>query len=1482
MKTLLHDSIQRVSRLDTQGGDRPACRLGPASLAFSAVMVLAVGLIGFCGCGNATELVAPILDSAPEPVAPILIPGDGTLQLRGIAPSSGPVDQETVVLLEGSGFVNGMTVRFGDVAAVQVQVYDDTRAAVLVPSLVAGTVDVSIEDNGSGATLSDAFAFFLLPPEDGTDTDGDGLTDHQELKGWPIRVDPFGWGLDPGFLGNEFFALPPVSPETVRPVIVVYTARSNPNDPDSDDDGLGDFDEFIVRSDARLRDTDGDGLWDGEEVFRWLTSPVSVDSDGDARSPDPSSAFASLPPNPSLFDGAELYDSAELQKAPADRGPIKFNATSPTLADTDGDNVRDTDEIDTPVRTPLLADMPQLIFEIVDSIDIRLDVEYAEEEGKSTAFETSFTTAESRSQSESQSNTVSASVTVGVEVGFGPLDFGGASVETTAGYEHSWESTVESTVSSEQTSTQIEEKSRTNTETSATGSMTAGVKVTNIGNITVQVTDLGFTVRRWQPNIDPGDDSPGEYSTFAALGVDLGPGLTLSPGADSGVLLASAEDVNADRIKAFLAKPDALQIEPAAFELVNDEGFNFAFIEEVTRARTARVSIDFGDGRFEEYRIATNVDRNADGTLAGINIAKVLDLTVGPGNWETQSVVDPCAAQPPNLVSNGSFEIPDLDTCGCPGSGAPEDWVADTSDESVLVFVKDEDEGYPPAPDGDQWLNFIIPDDGDYGAVFQQIGVVHDNSVLNYLFTGGRYLGLGGQGSISIWAGDPTAGGVLLDEALFDADDPSLLESSGAFNTGAGNAGAPLYVRFEVFAGVGGMWYVVDDIVFTQSDVLWRVRDVETELDDTPRFWSVFLAGENTSGGLIFADTVLHNGDSVLIALTKDEDGDGIYAAQEQQYGSSDLTADSDGDGLTDPEEAAREYVDQGTCQTLEGGWIVQVTLRDGSMIDFRVYSDPRKSDSDGDGVDDLQEKIDGTNPNSRDTDQDGLTDDVDPRPTIQAGILYVLKGNPSGAGTSWGTAFGELSEGMDAAIARNSDGDETNDISEIWVSSGAYDLSAQALPNAVKIYGGFAGGETRLAQRTANGVVNGTFINQETPGSPMIRESSTVTARLDGFAFQGSDARAVVLTAALHQVEIANCFFFENSSGTLGGAIQTQGFGATLTLEDCVFVGNNVTGTGAGGGAVSMGFGILNVRRCIFIGNSVQATDSSAGAFGGAISAGIAAVLIEDSRFSNNVVRGPDASSDGPLHGGALAFHLFANVTIRNCTFENNEVDDNGIVLVHDTFFTPLAWSESRAGGGVALLSGAEADFLNCVFVGNRAPMFGGGLYVDPDSKAGVTNCTFHGNEAYPNLLEGGSPGDVIYVLPCEPTGAALTFTPIGVGGGIGTQGTVITDNSVFWDNIGVDTIKVVFAFLPLVDEPVSMEQQIATPPVGLPEIEPFGQCVTSAGTISYSHCAVKDNGLTYFTMNLFEGIGNINPEDPLFANAPGPAISILRPARR
>ncbi len=53
---------------------------------------------------------------------------------------------------------------------------------------------------------------------------------------------------------------------------------------DSDGDRLNDAGEFAAGTDPNNRDTDGDGLWDGEEIIAIGTDPTVVDTDGDGLS----------------------------------------------------------------------------------------------------------------------------------------------------------------------------------------------------------------------------------------------------------------------------------------------------------------------------------------------------------------------------------------------------------------------------------------------------------------------------------------------------------------------------------------------------------------------------------------------------------------------------------------------------------------------------------------------------------------------------------------------------------------------------------------------------------------------------------------------------------------------------------------------------------------------------------------------------------------------------------------------------------------------------------------------------------------------------------------------------------------------------------------------------------------------------------------------------------------------------------------------
>ena len=61
-----------------------------------------------------------------------------------------------------------------------------------------------------------------------------------------------------------------------------YLAGTNPQSTDTDGDGLSDADELrIYHTDPRLLDTDGDGLSDFAEIKTWHTNPLQADTDGD-------------------------------------------------------------------------------------------------------------------------------------------------------------------------------------------------------------------------------------------------------------------------------------------------------------------------------------------------------------------------------------------------------------------------------------------------------------------------------------------------------------------------------------------------------------------------------------------------------------------------------------------------------------------------------------------------------------------------------------------------------------------------------------------------------------------------------------------------------------------------------------------------------------------------------------------------------------------------------------------------------------------------------------------------------------------------------------------------------------------------------------------------------------------------------------------------------------------------------------------------
>lgn len=122
---------------------------------------------------------------------------------------------------------------------------------------------------------------------------------------------------------------------------------TNPNDRDSDHDGLEDGPELAVyHSNPMDSDSDNDGLFDGAEVNLYHTDPLLFDSDGDGLGDYAEVATYGTDPSRADSDGDGLTDSAELQ----------IYLTNPKVADSDGDGLSDGVEITTYGTNPEVAD----------------------------------------------------------------------------------------------------------------------------------------------------------------------------------------------------------------------------------------------------------------------------------------------------------------------------------------------------------------------------------------------------------------------------------------------------------------------------------------------------------------------------------------------------------------------------------------------------------------------------------------------------------------------------------------------------------------------------------------------------------------------------------------------------------------------------------------------------------------------------------------------------------------------------------------------------------------------------------------------------------------------------------------------------------------------------------------------------------------------------------------------------------------------
>lgn len=121
---------------------------------------------------------------------------------------------------------------------------------------------------------------------------------------------------------------------------------TSPLTDDYDNDGLADTDESTYGTDHTNPDTDGDLLSDGDEVMTHNTSPLLADTDNDGLSDYAEVITFGSDPNDTDTDNDGILDGTE----------VSDYSTDPTLADTDNDSLTDPDEIFIHSTNPTLAD----------------------------------------------------------------------------------------------------------------------------------------------------------------------------------------------------------------------------------------------------------------------------------------------------------------------------------------------------------------------------------------------------------------------------------------------------------------------------------------------------------------------------------------------------------------------------------------------------------------------------------------------------------------------------------------------------------------------------------------------------------------------------------------------------------------------------------------------------------------------------------------------------------------------------------------------------------------------------------------------------------------------------------------------------------------------------------------------------------------------------------------------------------------------
>lgn len=838
-------------------------------------------------------------------------------------------------------------------------------------------------------THPSVMSFRGTPPGPGelVDSDGDGLTDDVELRGWTVEI-----RLLDGSVSRR-------------------QVSSDPGDPDTDGDGVSDGEERQYGTDPRNADTDSDGLTDWEELNRYYSDPTAQDSDEDG-----------------LTDGLEAL----------------FFGTSPLLADTDGDQLSDDYEIATDNRNPLIADLPRVDIR-VGVVDLRLDVRFEEQTSSGTRNlgSRSSNTSLVQSQESAQATETSSSLDWFIQGGAEICIKGSCEDADPAGAKFTVEGGASGSTSTTFTTASVQASQREyatslSTEAEVTAesvvtrvvegaTMAVEVNLVNASNIAFTISNIEITALLQNPS-DPSMLVP-IATLFAASDapISIGP---LTP--VRGPFRFSSDNAYPNLVESLMANPRGVIFRVANYEITDELGRNFAFVEQDVNDRTAFLEINYaGNLPMERYQVATNGTFDDRGRPSGIRLGDMLEQVLGlvyvPAAVDDN--LDPRVRADADLLDrsystrmiNGVDTLTRIKRVSADLTGQTRDWwvlgpqgnvtpvgtrpgmdfrdyVMFADQDFAFAFVQDLDEDDLEANEEMLYRSIdseadVDPADGVPDSRDSDRDGIADADEIYGPFEGNRRI----RWLVRLEDGRD-AYTTMAHPGRADADGDGLTDCQELLVSAACSL-------ITIYADANGVPTIAPvsnsgtpHVALTTTRLLARTDpsnpdtdgDGLTDLQEAIGFAYTNLAGVR----VIVTPTSDPTTPYATNPLSRDTDRDGLDDLLEVRLGSNPLLPD--GDAVRDDDADGLVNAIETTARTIS--W----RLVGGSLSTLSVTSDPRMVDTDGDGLTDWEEywgcrdanrdfvcdsdaRFNPTNPRAADTDGDGLTDrqEVD-------GVIYL------------------------------------------------------------------------------------------------------------------------------------------------------------------------------------------------------------------------------------------------------------------------------------------------------------------------------------------------------------------------------------------------------------------------------------------------------------------------------------------------------------